>query len=512
MRTALAFAVPAGLLVAVGRAEWALFVCFGAFAVMYGEGRAYRVRWRVIALAGAALLACVGIGIAVGVGGPGPDVPAWLVNIVVLPAVAMVGVYVIAAARLGPPGVMFFLVACSGALAAVRAGIGAAGILVATVLGIAGSVVAGMAGWMVAPDRPERDAVARALRAVDGYVAAREQGTATAAQRHAAAEALWAGWETVYDAGLSDRAGDSELVSQLLAAHRRWGAAVEPEDETEAPQGIPLAMPTLRYRLRRSLTWDSHAAVTTARVGCACVIAGLLGGLVGSEHPHWAILTALIILQAGPDRVSGGVRAVHRLVGTAAGLVVFAVVFQLSLTGFPLVIALAVLQFGVELFIVRNYALAAIFFTPVALLAGGAGADGQGLAPVLRDRLAETAIGVIVAVLALRFLMPHADRRTLRWTDQRVRTGAAALLARLRREPADAPVPMALRRDLQFDLIGAMRGGLDSAHNDPGWAHEIWSRHVTLVHTGYDLLAACRTVPPGRELPAIDDWSRAFSA
>ncbi|MGW4243453.1 FUSC family protein [Nocardia sp. NPDC004722] len=508
LRTALAFAIPAGLLVACGRSSWALFACFGAFAVMYGEGRAYRVRWQVISIAGVALLACVALGIAAGAG-LRDFAPAWLIEVVLLPLIAMIGAYVIDAARLGPPGMMFFLVACSGALAASRAGIPADGILIATALGVAGSLAVSMAGWLIAPDRPTRLAVTQAVRGVDDYAAAREQGIATAPQRHRAAEALWNGWATVYDAGLSDRAETTPLVSELLAAHRRLAEAAPSSDAD--PQGIPLARPTIRYRLRRSLTLDSHATATALRVAVAGVLAGVIAGATGSQHPHWAILTALIILQAGPDRVHGGVRALQRLLGTALGLGMFAAVIQLQPKGFALVAVLAVLQFGVELFITRNYALAAIFFTPVALIAGGAGLGGQAIGAVMRDRLAETAIGVVVALLTLRYVLPHAHRRTLAWTDRRVRGGALELLECLRAQPINATPAMVLRRDLQFDLIGAMRSGLDSAHNDPGWAGPVWPAHMDLLHSGYDLLAHCRTVPPGARLPGIERWERTFA-
>ncbi|WP_460717938.1 FUSC family protein [Nocardia heshunensis] len=503
LRTALAFALPAGLLVACDRSSWALFACFGAFAVMYGEGRAYRVRWQVISIAGAALLACVALGIAAGAG-LRDFAPVWVIEVVLLPVIAMVGAYVIDAA----PGVMFFLVACSGALAAAHAGIAADGILIATALGVVGSLVVSMAGWLIAPERPTRMAVALAVRSIDDYAAAREQGTATAPQRHRAAEALWNAWATVYDAGLSDRAETAPLVSELLVAHRRLAAAAPSSDAD--PQGIPLARPTIRYRLRRSLNSDSHATATALRVATAGVVAGVVAGATGSQHPHWAILTALIILQAGPDRVHGGVRALQRLFGTALGLGMFAALIQLQPSGFALVAVLAVLQFGVELFITRNYALAAIFFTPVALIAGGAGLGGQAIGAVMRDRLVETAIGVVVALLTLRYVLPHAHRRTLGWTDQRVRGGALALLTCLRTEPVDTTPAMVLRRDLQFDLIGAMRSGMDSAHNDPEWAERVWPAHIDLLHSGYDLLAHCRTIAPGAQLPGIDRWERAF--
>ncbi len=507
LRSAAALGVPGALVVASGHPELALFVTFGAFAVLYGEGRVYRVRAWVVLTAGAGLLGAAAVGGLVGELLPGRDGFTLVVEIGLLTAIAMGGVFVIDATRLGPPGALFFVLVCAGALVASASGTGIGAILWCTLLGVLGSVAASMAGAMVDPSKPERLAVDAAVKAVQEYADAIAAGGATLAARHRAGEAVANGWAAIHDAGVPTRAARSPHMVAMTAAHRALAAA-DSDPIEELPEGmIPLARPPLSYRLSRALSVHSHACTTSVRVGVACLVAGGLGSLVAASHPHWAILAALIVLQAGPDRVGGRVRATQRLIGTVLGLGLFAVLYELSPTGYALVAVVAALQFGIELFVTRNYAIAAVFITPVALLAGDASAGDIGV--VVGNRLAETLIGVVVAVLALHFVLAKADRRNLMWTEQRMRSAARALLAALRLSPVDQ-APLALRRDLHYELIGGMRSGIDAAHNDPGWTHRHWPAHAALLRSGYDLLAACWAAPAGERLDDIGRWDEEF--
>lgn len=510
MRAAAAFAVPAAIVVATGHAGSALFVMFGAFSVLYGERRPYRVRAGVVLTAGAGLLAAAVVGIAVGgvVSGSG-----WggFVEVLVLTAIAVLAVYIVDAARLGPPGALFFVLVCSGATAAAQAGASSVAIVVCTVIGIGASVITSMAGVLTDRGKPERTAVAAAVHAVDAFESQRAEGRQVMAARHTASAALAEAWAAVYDAGLPDRTPESELVTTLRAAHRRAADATVdlalgdsrpgPDDSSPEPDGslpelddsppaqwIPLAGPSLRYRLKRSFSLDSHAATTTARVAVACLLGGTLGVVIGSAHPAWAVITAVIILNQGPSRVRGRVRALHRFAGTVAGLLVFAGLSQLSLTGYVLIAMVAALQFGIEIFMPRNYALAVVFVTPVALLAGGAALAGT--TATMADRLLETAIGVAISILVLQLLLPKAHRRTFAWTATRVRSASRSLLDRLSTRPID-DTSAELRRDLQFELSGCVRSGIDCANDDPDWTTARWSTHTALIHNGFDLLAAC---------------------
>lgn len=478
LRAAAAVALPGGVTVLAGHADVALFVTFGAFAVLYGEGRPYRVRARVVLTAAVTLLLAAGLGTAVGGAGTKAAV------IVTVTAVAVAAVYTVDALRLGPPGALFFTLVCGGALVATEAGADPVPLLVGTALGGASSALVSMAGVLHDRGKPERVAVHRAQNAVEAFLAGESP-------RHAAGAALAAAWNAVHDAGREE----SELAATLIAAHRRFADATH--TETDGPP--PLPRPGVGYRLRRSASLRSHAMVTAVRVGATCVAAGSLSAALGLTRPHWAILSALVVLQQGTDRVHANVRGLQRFAGTVVGLALFAGLTVLEPAGLALVAAIAVLQFCIELFVPRNYAVAVVFITPLALLAGGAAASGA-VGPVIRDRLVETTIGVALALLSQYLLAPNAHRTTFRWTGSRVRAAARNLLR-------EAP-SMPRRRDLQFELEGATRAATESAHNDLAWTRRHWPAHAKLVHLGYDLLAACWATPPGKRLE--ERWEQAF--
>lgn len=100
--------------------------------------------------------------------------------------------------------------------------------------------------------------------------------------------------------------------------------------------------------------------------------AGLLSLLLGFDRPDWAIISALLILQWGPDRVPGTIRGIHRLLGSIVGVGLYALFDSLDVQGWALMLALSACLFFSEIFLTRNHALCVIFTTPVALLLGGA--------------------------------------------------------------------------------------------------------------------------------------------
>ncbi|TJZ76548.1 FUSC family protein [Rhodococcus oryzae] len=522
VRAALAFGVPALLAVAFGHQEQALIFSLGAFAVIYGEGRPYRARWRVVLLAGAALFTAAGLGALVG----GTVYRTWpfdsalpaLIEVAMLAAVALVGTYVVSAARLGPPGSFFFVLTCAVATIMSRSGISAVVIVGCTAIGVVSALVVAMAGALRDRRAPERDAVAAAVRTVNAYVELRNSDAPAVGARHQAATAVHAAWAAVYDAGLPERRPAADPVRSLLSAHLRLVGVARSDDDgpdleldAPAPQ-IPLARPDFRYRIRRSFTLDSHACSTALRVLLACLVAGSLSVAVGLDRPDWAVIAAVLVLHQGPDRIRGTVRGVHRFVGTAAGLVLFAALYALTPTGAGLIVLLMVLQFLIELYIARNYGLAVIFITPLAMLIGGASHPDADIGPMIRGRFLETLLGVVVALAVLWAVTPHAHRRDLRWTETRTLDTALTLVSGLRATAPTAAAMMALRRDVQFELIGAGLSAADAAHNERAWMQRQWPRHLEICTLGYDLLAQCWATAPNGRLADPDGWEARLRA
>ncbi|WP_143537910.1 FUSC family protein [Rhodococcus sp. 02-925g] len=516
LRSALAFGVPAIAAWVLGFHTEALLVVSGSFAVIYGEGRPYRSRWWVVLTAGGALVASVWLGATAGQMALDLGSTGWaqMIPVTLLSLLALVAVYVIAALRLGPPGAFFFVLVCAVSSYIPGAGVSAAHGAVCAAVGVASALVVSMSGVLWDPRGPEREAVGAAVGAIEKYTSS---PTASAADRHAAAARLHAAWAAVYDAGAARSSSRPVLVQRLFDAHRAFAATTavraDPDRAVDfVSDQLPLARPSVGYRLRRSLHRDSHAMSTAVRVFCAAAAAGGISVALDLSRPDWAILGAVLVLQQGPDRVHGTYRGLQRLGGTLAGVALFSAIYLSPLTGLAVIVVLMVLQFAIEVSVARNYGLAVTFITPLALLMGTLTHPGAVLEDIVVDRIVETTVGVAFAFAALWLLLPGAFRRTLLWSDGRVLTLGAHLLTVLRTEDVAAPTALAVRRDVQFELVGSALAGAEAAHNDRGWTHRVWSQHVEVDRLGYELLAHCWTMPDVGRMDDIEQWQRRLDA
>ena len=162
------------------------------------------------------------------------------------------------------------------------------------------------------------------------------------------------------------------------------------------------------------LTPDEKRAARLEAVGYL-VAAGLAGTLatvagqwLGFGHNYWAMVAAVVPLVGRTTRHRVA-RGIQRIIGTVLGLFVLAGVLLLNPAPWQIVLVIAACQFGAEMFIARQYVLAQIFVTPLALSATLLAAP---TAPevLLRDRIVETVIGAAVGMAVV--IAPAVWRRT----------------------------------------------------------------------------------------------------
>ncbi|QCB96127.1 FUSC family protein [Arthrobacter sp. PAMC25564] len=141
--------------------------------------------------------------------------------------------------------------------------------------------------------------------------------------------------------------------------------------------------------------------------GLAGTLGTLAGEWLGFGHNYWAMVAAVVPLvgHTTRHRVS---RGVQRIVGTALGLVLLAGILLLRPAPWQTVLVIAACQFGAEMFIARQYVLAQIFVTPLALISTLLVAPSSPVI-LLRDRIVETAIGAAVGIAVV--LAPTLWRR-----------------------------------------------------------------------------------------------------
>jgi uncharacterized membrane protein YccC len=170
------------------------------------------------------------------------------------------------------------------------------------------------------------------------------------------------------------------------------------------PWVLPASAPLTPAEKRTALL-ESIGYLVAA--GLAGTLATLLGERLGFGHNYWAMVAAVVPLvgHTTRHRVS---RGLQRIVGTAIGLVLLAGILLLQPLPWQTVMVIAACQFGAEMFIARQYLLAQIFVTPLALVSTllvVPSAPGV----LLRDRIFDTVIGAAVGIAVV--LAPAVWRR-----------------------------------------------------------------------------------------------------
>jgi uncharacterized membrane protein YccC len=151
------------------------------------------------------------------------------------------------------------------------------------------------------------------------------------------------------------------------------------------------ARPTIRQRFSGREEW-----FLLLRFGVAAGTAGTLSTALGIGHPYWAMVAAIVPISA-VNMSHSLVRATHRVVGTFLGLVLAWAILLFEPSGLIGILLVVALQVAAELLIGRNYALALIFVTPLALVMIALAHPVASNALIV-DRAVETALGTVVAL------------------------------------------------------------------------------------------------------------------
>ena len=166
----------------------------------------------------------------------------------------------------------------------------------------------------------------------------------------------------------------------------------------------PVAPVPAHHGLSAAQLW-AHAG----RFFLAAGAAGAVSALAGLSHSYWAMVAAAAPI-AAPDLTARLQRGVHRVVGTLGGVGVTAFLLSLQLQQWHIVVFVIILQFLGELFVGRNYSVALLFITPLALLMTQL-AHRTETAPLLQSRAVETVLGAACGLAVVYLFRSRTERR-----------------------------------------------------------------------------------------------------
>mgnify|MGYP003349462638 FL=1 len=423
---------------------------------------------------------------------------------------------------LGPPGAYMFAMAC-----AIGTGLPIAhltwwhaGLLV--LAGGAFSWIVKMAGALVAPRAPEKKVVAAAAAAVSRFIAC--IGTAQQdATRHAAAVALYDTWTALVARQPNTSSSDRELAALRAISrelHRlfvhglntgRDGASLdvaaarartlgiearkkELAQEWKEPVETPLGHHDVRESMRESLRWPSPVLVVTLRVGAAAAVSGIAGAVFDIERAYWMVASAVLVLHQGLDWTRTLQRGFERVLGTLVGLGLAGAVLMVHPQGLWLAATLAALQFMIQMFVSRNYALGVVFITAAAITMISGANPSLDVFTLLLDRGIDTVIGCAIGLALLRVTTPRSVAAPIPQEFASALAATQTVLSYAASGDVFSDTAKQARRNLQHRAIALLTtyesgtGGMPR-HRD--FAERMWPTVVAAERLLYRVLALC---------------------
>lgn len=164
----------------------------------------------------------------------------------------------------------------------------------------------------------------------------------------------------------------------------------------EAPAGLFKPLPR-NPRIRAAALWDGRVWLAIVQNVVGVLVAGGLAIAGGIGHPYWAVVSVVAVMPP-PGAAHSTSRAIHRIIGTALGVIVTGLVLLPNPPIGVLIAIIAIGQFGAEILVGRHYGAALLFVTPLALTVAHL-ASPIPVPALLADRVVETALGGGVAIL-----------------------------------------------------------------------------------------------------------------
>ncbi|MBR9973122.1 FUSC family protein [Magnetospirillum sulfuroxidans] len=134
-------------------------------------------------------------------------------------------------------------------------------------------------------------------------------------------------------------------------------------------------------------------------IGVFVGISLALAQVLDLEKAYWVPVSCLAVIQGASLRAVW-TKQIHRVVGTGIGLLLSWGLLSLPLNSWSLSVLMMVLAFIIETAVVRHYAFATIFITPLAIMLAEAATLGHGSPSVLiHARLLDTVLGSFVGLV-----------------------------------------------------------------------------------------------------------------
>lgn len=194
------------------------------------------------------------------------------------------------------------------------------------------------------------------------------------------------------------------------------------ESSVNLQKKIKLTKPSLKTIFLGAFDKNSIVLINALRFTAFTILAAIIAYEFNFARSFWVPLSCVAVM-SGSTAVATFHRAIQRGLGTVAGILIASVILALHPSGFFIALLIFLLTFITELFIVKNYGLAALFFTPSALLMAESVSHGDfSFTYFATARIIDVAIGIVIGLIGVWLVgrksassrLPHLISKTIR--------------------------------------------------------------------------------------------------
>ena len=198
--------------------------------------------------------------------------------------------------------------------------------------------------------------------------------------------------------------------------------AIKNEPTSKINQSIRISKPSLRNIFLGAFDKNSMVFINSVRFGIVTASAAIIAYQFEFTRPYWVPLSCVAVM-SGFTIVATYHRAIQRAFGTILGILIASFILMTHPAGIILALLILLLTFVTELFIVKNYGLAALFFTPNALLMAESTSQGNFTFTYFASaRIIDIFIGILIGLIGVYLggrqsassRLPHIITKTIR--------------------------------------------------------------------------------------------------
>ncbi|WPC39703.1 FUSC family protein [Clostridium sp. JS66] len=254
---------------------------------------------------------------------------------------------------------------------------------------------------------------------------------------------------------------------------------------------IKISKPSLKMKLIKAFNKDSIVFVNAVRFGFILSISTMIAFKFSFTRPYWIALSCASVM-LGSTILSTFHRTIQRSCGTIVGIMIALVIFKLQPQGFIIVIINMCLTAMTELFIAKNYALAAVFITPNALLIAETSTQIHNVSYFAAVRITDIFIGSIIGLIGTYIIGRRSASSRLPDLMVKLIRSQAKVLVRLASKAKENSENNSewIKEKMKINLMNfkmAYNTALGEIPNDEEMLQRMWPAVFSLEHISYIL-------------------------